>query len=99
MKSGWKPSGKIIYDFWRNLIHHKKSGASGVPERRRMNKDERSEWYGDMISHICPSAAAIGRREPYHLTYLKKYREILPRPVKTECGGLPVNKKIRSGGK
>lgn len=39
-------------------------------ETEREVKDHK---YEDYIADVSPGAAAVGRREPYHLAYLKKY--------------------------
>lgn len=41
-------------------------------ETEREVKDHK---YEDYIADVSPGAAAVGRREPYHLIYLKKYGE------------------------
>ena len=51
------------------------------PERGRqawegaedVGQELRKQKYDDYIADASQQAAAIGRREPYHLTYLKRY--------------------------
>lgn len=38
-----------------------------------MWQELKNQKYEDYIADVSPGAAAIGRREPYHLAYLKKY--------------------------
>lgn len=38
-----------------------------------MNQERRKEKYEDYIADASPQAAAVGRREPYHLIYVKRY--------------------------
>lgn len=40
---------------------------------RGMNRDFKDQKYEDYITAVSREAAATGRREPYHLTYLRKY--------------------------
>lgn len=50
------------------------------PERGRewegkdgVDQEQRKQKYEDYVADVSPQAAAAGRREPYYLTYLKKY--------------------------
>ena len=92
-RNGWNISGKITYDFWRKFDTLHKYRGQTPPEGREMSSRERTERYEEFIRYRSPGAQAIGRREPYHLTYLKKYGGILPRPVKTEYGRIKGNKE------
>ena len=38
-----------------------------------MGNEEKQQQYESYIEHVSPTAAAIGQREPYHLTFIKKY--------------------------
>ncbi len=40
-----------------------------------MDREHKNRKYEDYITAVTRQAAAAGRREPYHLTYLKKYGE------------------------
>lgn len=42
-----------------------------------MNQERRKEKYEDYIADASLQAAAVGRREPYHLSYLKRYGAVL----------------------
>nr|WP_296464319.1 hypothetical protein [uncultured Acetatifactor sp.] len=37
--------------------------------------------YEEYITEIRPMAAAVGRRMPYHLEYIRKYGKIAPVPA------------------
>lgn len=41
-----------------------------VPSEKASEKQQK---YKEYITDTCPMAAATGRREPYHLTFIKKY--------------------------
>lgn len=41
----------------------------------------RKERYEDYIAEVSPMAAAIGRRVPYHLEYLRRYKDRGPAPA------------------
>lgn len=38
-----------------------------------MDREHKNRKYEDYITAVTRQAAATGRREPYHLTYLRKY--------------------------
>lgn len=40
----------------------------------------RQQEYEDYIIRVSATAAAIGRREPYYLTYIRKYGSRIPKP-------------------
>lgn len=42
---------------------------------RNMDREIKEQKYEDYITTVTRQATAVGRREPYHLTYLKKYSE------------------------
>lgn len=41
-------------------------------------RSKRQQRYDEHIAHVTRNAREIGRREPYHLTYIKKHREVKP---------------------
>jgi hypothetical protein len=41
-------------------------------------KKYKQTQYEGLIVRCSPQAAAIGRREPYYMTYLRKYGDIKP---------------------
>ena len=51
-----------------------------------MGDKERRERYEKLIMDCCPAAAAIGWRELYHLTFLRKQKGILTSPKERRNG-------------
>lgn len=53
--------------------------------------EQRQQQYEEYIMKSSPMAAVIGRREPYHLTFIRKYGSRIPKPEgraeKKEAGG------------
>ena len=49
--------------------------AAGSGKEGRMERERKNRKYEDYITAVSLQAEAVGRREPYHLTYLKKYGE------------------------
>ena len=47
-----------------------------------MGQELKNQKYEDYIADVSPKAAAIGRREPYHLAYLRQYGETAMPPGK-----------------
>lgn len=41
-------------------------------------KSKKQQSYDEIITHSSATAAAIGRRVPYHLEYIRKHREVKP---------------------
>ena len=48
----------------------------GKETHHRKNKQEK---YEELTVRCTQQAAAIGRREPYHLTYIRRYGQIKPK--------------------
>ncbi len=46
-----------------------------------MGSKEKQKQYEEYITDQSRMAVAIGRRVPYHLEYLRRYRDIMPAPV------------------
>lgn len=42
--------------------------------------DEQRQQYEEYITKLSPMAAVIGRRPPYHLTFIRKYGSRIPKP-------------------
>ena len=53
----------------------RKGEAHGGREVCGMERELKSQKYEDYMADVSAAAAAAGRREPYHLTYLKRYGE------------------------
>ena len=48
-------------------------------EHRKKHKDTKSE---SMMARCSAQAAVTGRREPYNMTYIRKFGDALPTPPK-----------------
>lgn len=50
-------------------------------KRKDAEMDElRQQQYEEYIIKLSPMAAVIGRRPPYHLTFIRKYGSRIPKP-------------------
>ena len=63
-----------------------------------MERQEKQRQYEDYIADPSPMAAAIGRRVPYHLEYLRRYRDVLPVPEGGRDGDGAAERKEGSMG-
>ncbi|WP_300773335.1 hypothetical protein [uncultured Acetatifactor sp.] len=46
-----------------------------------MDSQKKQKLYEEYITEAIPMAAAVGRRIPYHLEYIRKYGETAPVPT------------------
>lgn len=46
-----------------------------------MDSQEKQKLYEEYITEASPMAAAVGRRVPYHLEYIREYGKIAPVPA------------------